>query len=423
MSQKAYDIVIAGGGMVGLLTACAFGGTALKVAVIDRRREPPRLADEFDPRVSAITLASRAIFESVGAWPEIERGRVAPFREMHVREGGIEPLETAARASAIAAPGGGSIHFDCAEIGEACLGYIIENGVIVTALLKRLETFTNVHYIAPAEVSEIEVSSEEVRISLADKRTLAASVLIGAEGADSRVRRAAGIDTWEYNFNQQGIVATVATEKPHRDTARQVFLPSGPLALLPLSDPQRSSMVWSVDSNRAQALMELEDGEFIGELRTVFGDALGEIQSISSRLAFPLVLSHARAYVAPRVALIGDAAHVVHPLAGQGVNLGFLDAAALSEVLLDGYVRDPDVGSPRVLRRYERWRQAGNLTMLAVTGGLKELFGSKLPGVKTMRRLGLDLTDAVTPVKNFVMKRASGLSGDLPRLAKRRLHT
>ena len=409
--------------MVGLLMACALGDTPLQVAVIDRRGEPPRLGDDFDLRVSAITLASRAIFESVGAWQDMERRRIAPFREMRVWEGDIERFGNAPHLHANSVSGSGSLHFDSAEIGEPCLGYIIENGVIVTALLERLNTFTNVHYIAPAEVFEIEAHNEDIRVSLGDQRTLAARLVIGAEGADSHVRRSAGIDTWGYGFNQQGIVATVTTRKPHWDTAWQVFLPSGPLALLPLPDPQCCSMVWSVDSPRAQVLMGLGDREFIGELHTAFGNALGDIRLLSSRLAFPLALSHAQAYVAPRIALIGDAAHVVHPLAGQGVNLGFLDAAALSEVLLDAYGRKRDIGSLRVLRRFERWRKGGNLTMLAVTGGFKELFGSTLPGVKTARNIGLNLTDAVTPVKNLIMNKASGLHGDLPRLARRRLYT
>ena len=394
--------------MVGLLMACALGDTALKVAVLDRRDQPPPLGDDFDLRVSAVTLASRAMFEAVGAWPAMERRRTAPFREMRVWE---------SRANDSNA---GSIHFDSAEIGEPCLGYIVENAVVINALLERLEAFTNVQYLAPAEISEGRIDEEAVRISLSDGRVLTARVLVGAEGVGSRVRRMVGIGVQEYDFDQLGIVATVATGEPHRDSAWQVFTPSGPLAFLPLPEPRTCSIVWSVDSGRAHEVMAFDDDGFARELQTAFGDVLGEVRPISARAAFPLALAHAQAYVAARVALIGDAAHVVHPLAGQGVNLGFLDAAALSEVLLNAHGRARDIGSIQVLRRFERWRKGGNLAMLAVTAGFKEVFGSPWSAVRTARGMGLNFADAAQPLKNWIMRRASGLHGDVPALARRR---
>jgi 2-octaprenylphenol hydroxylase len=402
----AYDIVIVGGGMVGTALACALGNSPLKVAVLDRVTAAPIPERDYDQRVSAVTLASRALFENLGAWEGMERRRVSPVREMRVWSD----------------DDGGSIHFNAAEIGEPALAYIVENSVIQTALIERLHRFTNVHYLCPVELGDITLADNGAAIVLRDGRLLQTRLLVGADGAGSAVRRAAGIETHSLKLNQQGIVATVATERPHAQIARQRFLSTGPLAFLPLDEPHSCSIVWSADSARAEQLMALDDVAFINELQIVFGDSLGAIQTVSPRATFPLALSHAKAYTAPHLALIGDAAHTVHPLAGQGVNLGFLDAATLAEVLLDAAANHKDIGGHAVLRRYERWRKGDNLAMISVTGGFKYLFGNELPVVSQLRNWGLDLTNAATPVKNFIMRRASGLEGDLPKLARRALY-
>jgi len=403
-SGAAYDVVIVGGGMVGAALACALGNTALKVAVLDHAPAAAPPGHSYDQRVSAITLASQAFFENVGAWDGMARRRISPVREMRVWSEG----------------GQGAIHFDAAEIGEACLAWIIENSVIRNALLERLQHFTNVHYLCPVQLQDIHLTEEAATLTLQDGRSLRTRLLVGADGADSAVRHAVEIETQSLNLNQKGIVATVVTGKPHAQVARQRFLATGPLAFLPLDEPRTCSIVWSADSARADQLLALDDVAFIAELQHAFGDALGKIETIGPRAAFPLALSHAKAYTAARVALIGDAAHTVHPLAGQGVNLGFLDAAALAEVLLDA--GDKDIGAHLVLRRYERWRKGGNLSMIAVTGGFRYLFGNDLPLVSQLRNVGLELTNSVTPMKNFIMRRASGLEGDLPRLARRTFH-
>ena len=397
-----YDIVIVGGGMVGTLQACTLGGSALKVAVIEQTPPPPP-TDEYDLRVSAITLASQRIFEAAGAWAGMTARRVSPMSQMRVWD----------------AAGTGLINFDSAEIGEACLGYIIENGVILSALQESLQRFTNIHYLCPAEITGIDLDGADAELTLKDGRRLCARLLIGADGAHSQVRRAAGIATQDLNLRQQGIVASVKTERPHEQTAWQRFLKTGPLAFLPFADRHHSSIVWSADETRAAELLAANDEAFIAELQEAFGDALGKILGVSRRAAFPLVLSHARAYTASRVALIGDAAHVVHPLAGQGANLGFMDAAALAEVLLQAREKQKDLGSEAVVRRYERWRKTDNLAMVAVTGGFKYLFGNNLPGVTVLRNLGLDITNTVTPLKHIIMRRATGLQGDLPKMARR----
>ncbi len=400
--ESNYDIVIVGGGMVGSALACALGNSPLKVAVLEQTL-PPAPPQEYDLRVSAITLASQTLFENIGAWEGMLRRRVAAVREMQVWDEG----------------GTGSIHFNAAEIGEACLAWIVENSVMQAALTERLQRYTNVHYLCPLEIQAVNINEKEPHVRLKDGRTLHARLVVGADGADSVVRQAAGIQTQSLNLNQRGIVATITTEKPHEHIARQRFLAIGPLALLPLTDAHACSIVWSVDSLYADQLLALDNAAFLTALQKAFGKSLGAIQVVGPRAAFPLSLMHAKAYSGARVALVGDAAHTVHPLAGQGVNLGFLDAATLAEVLLDAVARQKDIGAHAVLRRYERWRRADNLSMVAITGGFRYLFGSDLPGLSQLRNVGLNLTDAATPIKNFIMRRASGLSGDLPKLTRR----
>ncbi len=246
-----YDIVIVGGGMVGSALACALGDTALKVALLDRAPAATPPVHGHDLRVSAMTLASQAFFENVGAWEGMARRRVAPVREMQIWDAG----------------GSGSIHFSAAEIGEACLAWIVENSVIQAALVERLHQFTNVHYLCPVETADIVLAADGASVTLKDGRQLRARLLVGADGADSAVRRAAGIETQSLNLNQKGIVATVTTEKPHAQTARQRFLAAGPLAFLPLDEPHACSIVWSADSARADQLLARDDAAFIAELQ------------------------------------------------------------------------------------------------------------------------------------------------------------
>lgn len=398
-----YDIAIVGNGLVGGTLACALGGTGLKVAVLDREApqtsHPSRRSDADRLRVSAITPASRTLFEALGVWPAIA----------------AQPM---GRVAAMEVWDQGDIRFDAADIGELALAYIVENGVMTAALHARVQQFTNVHSVAPAEIAAVEIK-DGVQLMLRDGRRLSARLLVGADGAASAVRQYAGLAVRRFDLAQRAIVATVRTERAHVDTAFQRFLPAGPLAFLPLADAQQTSIVWSADTARAEALMALADDGFTAELTQAFGDRLGALTLASARAAFPLALTHAVDYVAPAVALIGDAAHTVHPLAGQGVNLGLLDAAALAEVVLDAHAAGKDIAAKHVLRRYERWRKGDNWTMLAVTGGFKYLFGNDWPLVREARNIGLRLTNRAPFAKNLFMRRACGLSGDLPRLVRR----
>lgn len=400
----AYDVIIAGGGMTGSFLACALGDSSLKVAVIERQTPPTAMSAAYDVRVSALTLASSTMLDALGAWHAVVDRRVAPVRAMQVWDAG----------------GDGEIRFDAAEIGEQELAYIAENRVIVAALYERLQQHTNVHWVNGA-IEHSVLDNDVLYATLDDGRSLRARLLVGADGADSAVRQQMNISRRALDLGQQAIVANVRTEQPHAGVAYQRFLATGPLAFLPLPDANAMSIVWSVDRSRADELLMLEDVAFASELTNAIEGRLGPVQMLTPRAAFPLALTHADSYIHERTALIGDAAHTVHPLAGQGVNLGFLDAACLAEVLRAAAEERRDIGARHVLRRYERWRKGDNLAMLAVTGGFRYLFGNDWPVVAQLRNAGLSGTNRFGLLKGSIIRRAAGLTGDLPQLARRRL--
>lgn len=399
-----HDIAIVGGGCVGATLACALAQAGLNVAVIEAR-EPQRVwpAGSVDIRVFAITRASERIFRSVGCWDAIERGGISPFRDMRVWDAG----------------GPGAIHFDSAELGEPTLGYIIEQRVIQAALNARMETLPTLTRRCPAELGDFAVEGDTMRVTLADGRILHTRLLVGADGAASRVRGMAGIAIGTRDYQQEAVVAVVRTEQPHQETAWQRFLPTGPLAFLPLRDG-RSSIVWSTTPQEAAELCALDEALFCERLGVAFEHRLGRITGVEERARFPLRRLHAKHYIAERLALVGDAAHVIHPLAGQGVNLGLLDAATLSEVVLDTRAAGRDVGLHSNLRRYERWRHGDNRAMQLAMDGFKDLFGSPAPPLRLLRTAGLGLADRAGPLKQMLARHAMGLAGDLPRMAGNR---
>ena len=406
--HQDYDVIIVGAGMVGTTLACALGPSALRIAVLEAQPLPGDITrdDDVDLRVSAITHASQRIFTAVGAWHGMTMRRMNAFREMHVWDAGNAHVYN------------GEIHFDSAEIGENTLGHIVENRVIQAALLERLYTFSNITFLCPASVTSVSITGDGAYVGLEGGGQLTAKLVVGADGAHSKVRQLAGITTRGWSYAQKGVVATVKTELPHRDTAWQRFLTSGPLAFLPLHDG-RCSIVWSTTPEHADSLVAMNEAAFLAELHQAFGDKLGKmIASPGSRAAFPLNLQHATAYTAPRLALIGDAAHTLHPLAGQGVNLGVLDAATLTEVMLDAHRCGKDIGAHGTLRRYERWRKGDNLAMMAAMDSFKRLFSNDFMPLHWLRNSGLRLTHRATPIKNMVMRHAMGLTGDLPKMAQ-----
>ncbi|MDH5395490.1 MAG: UbiH/UbiF/VisC/COQ6 family ubiquinone biosynthesis hydroxylase [Gammaproteobacteria bacterium] len=389
-----FDVVIVGAGMVGATLACglALKMPQLKIAVVDAFA--PKLdwdENSFDIRVSAITRASQKLFRSIGAWENITRQRVSPYRDMFVWDAG----------------GNGELHFDSADMGESDLGHIIENRVIVKALNQRMHDIENITLFCPAQLQKMEFNETQVVLTLSDQSRLTAKLIVGADGTQSWVRGQADIAVKGWDFDQAALVTTVKTEKYHQDTAWQRFLATGPLAFLPLAEGY-SSIVWSTSPEEAKRLMLLSAGEFAAELEQAFDCKLGKVESVAERAVFPLRLFETLHYIQPRLALVGDAAHTIHPLAGQGVNLGLADTASLIAVIHSAISARKDIGSVAVLRQYERWRRADNRSMLVAMDGLKRLFGSELVAVKSIRNAGLNMVNQLTPLKNLIMQQAMG---------------
>ncbi|CAB1274538.1 UbiH/UbiF/VisC/COQ6 family ubiquinone biosynthesis hydroxylase [Candidatus Nitrosacidococcus tergens] len=406
-SATHYDVLIVGAGMVGACLALALSQSEKKYRIALIEAHPPELntllSEDYDLRVSAITRASENIFRNIHVWRNIEAKRVSPFRKMHVWN--------KARI--------GEIHFDSTEISESHLGHIIENKLIQNTLLEACKNQENIDFYMPGNLQGIIQKDEKISLQLEEGSFLKGSLIVGADGAQSKVRDLAGISIQIKDYQQNGLVGTIHTEKPHDETAWQRFLPSGGiLAFLPLKNPYQCSIVWSTDSEEAEQLKQLSNSSFATALGSAFEYRLGATQIISERATFPLRRQQVKTYVQPRIALIGDAAHTIHPLAGQGVNLGLLDAVVLAQVLNDQ--KNKDVGDFLTLRRFERWRKGDSFTAQLTIDGLKHLFNSSLFPIQIARNLGLSATDKATPIKNLILCYASGLKGDLPILAQGR---
>ena len=409
MSQ--YDICIVGSGMVGATLACMLADSdeTLSIAVIDNAppRSQPELLDanqkpQFDLRVSAITRASENIFRNTGVWEVIESLRVSPYRDMHVWD----------------AMGNGVVHFDSADIAESSLGYIIENNVIQYALQQRLVAFDNITVLAPVQCKKLIENDNQMVLLLDDEQVITCSLIVGADGSHSWLRQQAKIMKRGWDYDQAALVCYVQTEQSHQKTAWQRFMPDGPLAFLPLQE-NYSSIVWSTTPEHAEELKIMSENDFKKALTIASDNFLGDIQSCSQRAVFPLRFFVVENYIKSNLALIGDAAHTIHPLAGQGVNLGLADAAALAQTLIDARSVGKEINRFSVLRQYERWRKADNLAVMAAMDGFKNLFGSELNAVRELRNMGMNLVNQVPLVKNMVIKQAMGLSGDLSRFASR----
>lgn len=395
-----FDILIIGGGMVGATLGCALGGSGLRVAVLEDT--PPLAFDPAQPhdlRVSAVSVASANILKTVGAWSGIAARRLCPYRRMRVWEDR------------------GDVEFRSEEINEPVLGHIVENRIIQLAALERLTDFANVELICPVVTQKITYGVGGSTVVLGDGRVLSGRLLIAADGGFSKVRQAAGIGVSGWDYEQHALVLTVDTGSRQQDITWQRFTPAGPQALLPLSGAH-ASLVWYNMPEEVGRLKVLPDADLLAELLQSFPDCLGEIKAITARGSFPLRRQHALRYAKEGVALIGDAAHMIHPLAGQGVNIGLLDAAALAEVLMDARRAGGDLGSQAVLARYERMRRRNNLLMMTVMDAFYRAFGNNLPPVRLLRNLGLEVAERFKPAKKIAMSYAMGLYGSLPRLAK-----
>lgn len=409
-----YQVIIVGGGLAGTSLGLGLAGAGLRVAVLDRQDARAQKAEAFDGRSSALSRASRNILDSIGVWSNLEAA-AEPILDIRVSDGRIGR-----------APSPFFLHYDHRDAdpeGEDLpMGHIVENRETRTALLASVAAAESLDYLAPCEVTQTLRGPEGVEVRLLGGESLRARLLVAADGKFSRLRKEAGIAAMSWDYGQDGIVATVAHGKPHEGVAHEHFLPSGPFALLPMvgseAEPYRSSLVWTEKRSLVPAIMALEEEAFNGELQRRFGDSLGKLRLASRRWNYPLSLSQARTYRAERLALLGDAAHAMHPIAGQGLNLALRDVAALAEILVDGVRLGQDPGDAMLLARYERWRRLDATVLLAATDGLNRLFSKDLPGLRLARDLGLAAVDRLPPLKRLFMRHAMGLLGDLPRMVK-----
>ncbi len=404
------DLIIVGAGMVGSTLALALKDSGLNILLLDGGAlevTPFDPQTAFEPRVSALSMASQRILERVGAWDGVLTRRASPYAEMQVWDGS----------------GTGNIHFSAASVHAGLLGHIVENRVIQDALLEQLLA-SGVQVLSNARLEALRRSPEGWQLTLADGRELQTALLVAADGANSAVRRLAGCATREWDYLHHAIVTSVRCSEPHQLTAWQRFTDDGPLAFLPLQrdgDQHWCSIVWSCTPEHAEQLMALDATAFAVELGRAFEQRLGQVLEVDPRMCIPLRQRHAKRYIEEGLALIGDAAHTIHPLAGQGVNLGFLDAAVLAEVLLHAMQRGERLADQRVLSRFERRRMPHNLAMMAAMESFERLFQATPPPLRWLRNAGLSLVNGLPEAKALFVRQALGLSGDLPELARVRV--
>ncbi|WP_420220320.1 2-octaprenyl-3-methyl-6-methoxy-1,4-benzoquinol hydroxylase [Metapseudomonas resinovorans] len=400
------DLIIVGAGMVGSALALALKDSGLDILLIDGSPlsvKPFEPTAAFEPRVSALSAASQRILLRLGAWPGVLARRSSPYSEMRVWDGS----------------GTGQIHFSASSVHAEVLGHIVENRVVQDALMEPLHD-SGIGLMPGARLERLRRSGDDWLLTLVDGRELRAPLVVAADGANSAVRRLAGCATREWDYLHHAIVTSVRCAEPHQRTAWQRFTDDGPLAFLPLErgGEHWCSIVWSVTPAEAERLMALDDAVFCSELGRAFEWRLGEVLGADPRLCIPLRQRHAKRYVEEGLALIGDAAHTIHPLAGQGVNLGFLDAAVLAEVLLHANARGERLADERVLGRFERRRMPHNLAMMAAMEGFERLFQANPLPLRWLRNSGLKWVDGMPEAKALFVRQALGLSGDLPDLAR-----
>ncbi len=402
-SRLDKDILLVGGGLVGMATAIGLAKSGFKVAVIDMAPADTQTADPFDGRASAIAYSSSHLLRALGLM-ELLEPVAQPILEIRVSDG----------------PSMLHLHFDHAELAQGDLavgplGYMIENRHTRRALFTVAEELENLEVLAPERVTSINRAPGHVSVTLGSGRSLQGRLLLGADGRGSMVRRDAGITVNGWGYNQAGIVAALAHEESHAGIAHERFLPAGPFALLPLTG-NRSSLVWTEKLPLAKTIMGLSDRAFEAEVQERAGDFLGKISVIGGRWSYPLSVQFSDTYIAPRTALVGDAAHGIHPIAGQGLNLGLRDVAALIEVLVEARDVGLDIGADDTLSRYQEWRRVDNMTLVGVTDVLNRLFSNDIAPIRVARDIGIAAVNQVPPLKKFFMAHARGTVGTLPKL-------
>ena len=396
------DVIIFGGGLVGLALASALDSSGLSVIIVDPADPAPRSESAFDGRTSAVSSSSMRMLTTIGV-------------AGHLAEPGC-PIWRIAVADGLAP---GALHFDPDD--QEPLGFMHENRHLRTALQARAEAGKNIWLLWKSRVAHVDRGSTGVVVSLEDGRKLQAPLLVAADGRNSRTREVAGINVARWKYDHQAIVSVLGHEKPHEHVAYEIFYPTGPFALLPMNDDKavhRSAIVWSVPEEDAAGWLSLSDEDFAAEAEAAMGGFLGKIAMLAPRSSFPLGFHHAAQMTAERLALIGDAAHAIHPIAGQGLNLGFRDVAALAEVLVEGARLGLDLGDKQLLDRYQRWRSLDALSVAFATDTLTRIYGVPGRTASAMRRFGMGLVGRISPLRSRLMSEARGTSGELPLLLR-----
>jgi 2-octaprenyl-6-methoxyphenol hydroxylase len=426
------EIVIVGGGMVGMTLAAATAGAGIATTLIEAESIHDLADAKFDGRSSAIAYGSKQVLAAVGAWPYLE-AEASPIREIRVSDGGWRQLLHSAHESpffvhysARDLPAGSVPRGAADGVDQPPFGWIVENRAVRRGLLKRLAECSALTHIDSARVSDIAYRTGGADLRLEDGRTIPARLVVAADGRGSAVRRMSGIGFKEFGYDQTAIVCTVGHEHDHCGVAHENFLPAGPFAMLPMTDGpddagamrHRSSIVWTEDPRITPWLLGLDNAAFAIEIERRFGTTLGKLEPLGLRFSYPMRLLLADAYAKEGVVLLGDAAHAIHPVAGQGFNLGIRDVAALAEALVDGHRLGLDLGSLTVLENYARWRRFDNLLLTGFTDGLVRLFSNDLPPIRLARDLGFYAFNLMQPLKRFAMRHAMGTVGDLPRLVR-----
>ena len=396
------DVIIFGGGLVGLALAAALDSSGLSAIVVDPADPGPRGQATFDGRTSAVSSSSMRMLETIGVAEHLaERG--CPIWRIAVADG----LKS------------GGLHFDPDD--DEPLGFMHENRHLRAALQARAEAGKNSWLLLKSAVTKVERSDPGVVVALEDGRKLSAPLLVAADGRNSKTREAAGINIARWKYDHQAIVSVLRHEQPHQHVAYEIFYPTGPFALLPMNDDSkghRSAIVWSVPNTDAAGWLSLNDEDFAAEAEAAMGGFLGKVEMLAPRSTFPLGFHHAAEITAKRLALIGDAAHAIHPIAGQGLNLGFRDVAALAEVLVEGARLGLDLGDKQLLDRYQRWRSLDALSVAFATDSLTRIYGIPGAAASAIRRFGMGLVGRISPLRNRLMSEARGTSGDLPLLLR-----
>jgi 2-octaprenyl-6-methoxyphenol hydroxylase len=398
MTKIRADVSIIGGGLVGLSQAIALAQEGLSVHVVERTPYDMQHQAEFDGRASAVAWTSATLLKNTGVWKFLEK-EAEPILAIHVQDENSPAI----------------VHFDAMKDAQHPFGFMIENRYIRHALYQRASELPSITIHAPSEADSITVQEHKTTVVLNTKKTIEAPLLLSAEGRKSKLREQMKIDTIHSSYNQTAIVCTIKHDLPHHGIAQELFLPIGPFAILPMTQ-NRCCLVWTESDNTAPMYLSLSDVEFKHEIAKRLGTSLGDFTLQGKPFSYPLTLLQAKRYIDKRFALVGDSAHGIHPIAGQGVNVGFRDVAALTELILETIRLGLDIGSTTMLERYQQWRRFDGVSMMMATDGLNRLFSNNILPIKLARRTGLAVVNAIPPLKKAFTNHAMGLSGELPKL-------